>query len=120
MAKLEIINSNMKVAEGTAPRTSTLALPLSLATAQGQGINAITKSIAAIQKDMYAIEDEIQVNEAKLPIDTKLTEEYTKFINSTDIANGPSNFEKNVPLKLFVTSFSLIKGVLPISSKILL
>ena len=96
MAKLEIINSNMKVAEGTAPRTSTLALPLSLATAQGQGINAITKSIAAIQKDMYAIEDEIQVNEAKLPIDTKLTEEYTKFKNSTDIANGPSNFEKNI------------------------
>ena len=96
MAKLEIINSNMKVAEGTAPRTSTLALPLSLATAQGQGINAITKSIAAIQKDMYAIEDEIQVNEAKLPIDTKLTEEYTKFKNSTDIANGPSQFESNI------------------------
>ena len=96
MAKLEIINSNMKVAEGTAPRTSTLALPLSLATAQGQGINAITKSIAAIQKDMYAIEDEIQVNEAKLPIDTKLTEEYTKFKNSTDIANGPSKFESNI------------------------
>ena len=96
MAKLEIINSNMKVAEGTAPRTSTLALPLSLATAQGQGINAITKSIAAIQKDMYAIEDEIQVNEAKLPIDTKLTEEYTKFKNSTDIANGPALFESNI------------------------
>jgi len=96
MAKLEIINSNMKVAEGTAPRTSTLALPLSLATAQGQGINAITKSIAAIQKDMYAIEDEIQVNEAKLPIDTKLTEEYTKFKNSIDIANGPSQFESNI------------------------
>ena len=50
MAKLEIINSNMKVAEGTAPRTSTLALPLSLATAQGQGINAITKSLDKVYK----------------------------------------------------------------------
>ena len=45
---------------------------------------------------MYAIEDEIQVNEAKLPIDTKLTEEYTKFKNSIDIANGPSLFENSI------------------------
>ena len=33
---------------------------------------------------------------------------------------NPSNFVKYVPLKFFVTSFSLINGVLPISSKIFL
>ena len=50
MAKLEIFNSNAKVAESTTPRTSTLALPLSLATQRGNAISSVAKSIAAIQK----------------------------------------------------------------------
>jgi len=101
MAKLEIFNSKQAVQQSNTPRTSTLALPLSLATQQGQGINAITKSIADIQKDLYKIEDETQINDAKLPIDTKLTTEYTKFKNSTDILNGPSKFEKTIDQKNF-------------------
>jgi len=101
MAKLEIFNSKQAVQQSNTPRTSTLALPLSLATQQGQGINAITKSIADIQKDLYKIEDETQINDAKLPIDTKLTTEYTKFKNSTDILNGPSQFEKTIDQKNF-------------------
>jgi len=101
MAKLEIFNSKQAVQQSNTPRTSTLALPLSLATQQGQGINAIIKSIADIQKDLYKIEDETQINDAKLPIDTKLTTEYTKFKNSTDILNGPSQFEKTIDQKNF-------------------
>jgi len=101
MAKLEIFNSKQAVQQSNTPRTSTLALPLSLATQQGQGINAITKSIADIQKDLYKIEDETQINDAKLPIDTKLTTEYTKFKNSTDILKGPSQFEKTIDQKNF-------------------
>ena len=64
--KLEIFNSKQQVQGSTAPRTSTLALPLSLAKQVGAGVNAITKSIADIQKDLYAIQDENEVNEIYL------------------------------------------------------
>ncbi len=101
MAKLEIIDSKMQIAQSKAPRTSTLALPMSLASIQGQGISAVANSIAAIQKDLYKIEDENQINEAKLPIDTELTTKYSKYKNSTNIANDPSNFEKDISEKNF-------------------
>jgi len=58
MAKLEIFNSNQKVQGSNTPNTSALALPLSLAKQVGSGFSAVTKSIAAIQKDLYAVQDE--------------------------------------------------------------
>ena len=63
MAKLEIFNSKQQVQGSNTPNTSALALPLSLAKTVGSGVNAITKSIADIQKDLYAIEDNNQLNE---------------------------------------------------------
>jgi hypothetical protein len=64
MAKLEIFNSQATLKESATPRTSTLALPLSLATQQGAAISSVAKTIASIQKDMYAIEDTNNYNKA--------------------------------------------------------
>ena len=75
MAKLEIFNSQATLKESATPRTSTLALPLSLATQQGAAISSVAKTIASIQKDMYAIEDTNNYNKVlpalSLEIDTK-------------------------------------------------
>ena len=101
MAKLEIFNSKATVKESETPRTSALALPFSLATQRGSAISDVAKSIASIQKDMYAIEDTNTVNriypQLKLDIDKK----YNKYKNSreTDAPNQlikdlePSNFK---------------------------
>ena len=56
MAKLEIFNSKANVKDSNTPRSSALALPFSLATQRGQAITSVAKTIASIQKDMYAIE----------------------------------------------------------------
>jgi hypothetical protein len=64
MAKFEIFNSTSKINQSSTPNTSALALPFSLATQQGEAINSVIKSIADIQKDMYAIEDQNKYNEA--------------------------------------------------------
>ena len=52
MAKLEIFDSKVAVQESKTPATSALTLPLSLATQQGQGIQAITKAVGEIQNDI--------------------------------------------------------------------
>ena len=101
MAKLEIFNSNAKVAESTTPRTSTLALPLSLATQRGNAISSVAKSIAAIQKDMYAIEDTNNYNKAIPALSLEIDKKYSKYKESrdTDAPNKlikdlePSNFK---------------------------
>ena len=101
MAKLEIFNSKLKVAGGATPRTSTLVLPMSLASNVRSGVQAITKSIADIQKDLYKIEDENQINEVRPILDVELTKKYTKYKNSTDITNGPTEFEQDIKEKNF-------------------
>ena len=101
MAKLEIFNSKLKVAGGATPRTSTLVLPMSLASNVRSGVQAITKSIADIQKDLYKIEDENQINEVRPVLDVELTKKYTKYKNSTDITNGPTEFEQDIKEKNF-------------------
>jgi hypothetical protein len=65
------------------------------------GYSALTKSISAIQKDMYAIEDQNQVNEVMPDINKKVTEIYSKYKNSTDIKNAPSEFENELNIKNF-------------------
>ena len=68
MAKLEIFNSQAKVAESATPRTSALALPFSLATQRGAAITDVAKSIASIQKDMYIDQATGQLVEATLTV----------------------------------------------------
>jgi len=95
MAKLEIFNSKQAVRASNVPQTSTLALPLSLAKVQGQGINAVTKAIGAIQKDLYAIQDNNQVNEALPDINIKMQRAYEKYTKSLDL-DAPYKLEKDL------------------------
>ena len=102
MAKLEIFNSQAKVAESATPRTSALALPFSLATQRGDAISSVAKSIAGIQKEMYAIEDQNNVNKIYPQVKLELDKKYSKYKDSldTDAPNKllkdlePSNFNK--------------------------
>ena len=102
MAKLEIFNSQAKVAESATPRTSALALPFSLATQRGSAITSVAKSIAGIQKEMYAIEDQNNVNKIYPQLKLELDKKYSKYKDSldTDAPNKllkdlePSNFNK--------------------------
>jgi len=105
MAKLEIFDSKLGVQEGKTPNTSALALPVALAKTQKQGINAITASIADIQKDLYAIEDNNQVQEILPTINTKIQKEYDKYKNSTD-QDAPFKLEKDLAAINFETFFT--------------
>jgi len=102
MAKLEIFNSQATLKESATPRTSTLALPFSLATQQGAAISSVAKTIASIQKDMYAIEDTNNYNKALPALSLEIDKKYNKYKESrdTEAANKlikdlqPSNFQK--------------------------
>jgi hypothetical protein len=100
MAKLEIFDSKQKVQGSNTPNTSALALPLSLAKQVGAGFNAVTKSIAAIQKDLYAVQDENQVNEILPRINIKIQKDYEKYANSTD-QSAPFKLEKDLAINNF-------------------
>ena len=100
MAKLEIIQSTGKVATSTTPRTSTLALPVSLANVVGSGYTAVGKAIADIQKDIYALEDQNQVNETLPDVNSHIQKEYDKYLTSTD-TEAPQKFEKSLSNKSF-------------------
>ena len=63
MAKLTIADPKTPIKYSTIPQTSTLALPLSLATQKGAAITSIAKAVSAIQQDLHQIEDENQLNE---------------------------------------------------------
>tara|TARA_R110002012_G_C11625959_1_gene609432 strand:+ start:129 stop:1805 length:1677 start_codon:yes stop_codon:yes gene_type:complete len=102
MAKLEIFNSQAKVQESATPRTSALALPMSLATQRGSAITSIAKSIAGIQKEMYAIEDQNNFNKVYPQIKLEMDKKYSVYKDSldTDAPNKllkdlePTNFKK--------------------------
>ena len=104
MAKLEIFNSKQQVQGSNTPNTSALALPLSLAKQVGSGFNAVTKSIAAIQKDLYAVQDENQVNEILPSINIKIQKAYEKYANSTD-QQAPFKLEKDLAITNFEEFF---------------
>ena len=95
MAKFEIIESTGEVATSTTPRTSTLALPMSLANTVGSGFTAIGKAIADIQKDIYALEDQNQVHEVLPEVNLKIQKEYDKYLKSIDV-NAPQKFLKDI------------------------
>lgn len=104
MAKLEIFNSNSKVAESATPRTSTLALPLSLATQRGNAISSVAKSIAAIQKDMYAIEDTNNYNKAIPALSLEIDKKYSKYKDSRD-TDAPNKLIKDLEPSNFKSFF---------------
>ena len=95
MAKLEIFNSQAKVAESATPRTSALALPFSLATQRGSAITSVAKSIAGIQKEMYAIEDQNNVNKIYPQLKLELDKKYSKYKDSLD-TNAPNKLLKDL------------------------
>ena len=116
MAKLEIIQSQAKVATSTTPRTSTLALPISLASTVGSGFSAVGKAIADIQKDIYALEDQNQVNEILPDVNLKIQKEYDKYLTSRD-TNAPQKFEKDISNKAFE---QILKNANPTVKKLIL
>ena len=95
MAKLEVFSSKQEVRASNVPQTSTLALPLSLAKIQGEGIKSVTKAIGAIQKDLYAIQDNNQVNEVLPDINIKMQRAYEKYTKSLDL-DAPYKLEKDL------------------------
>jgi len=100
MAKLEIIESKVGVKEGKTPNTIGLSLPFTLAQTQKSGINAVAQSIKQIQKDLYALEDDNQYNEAIVDVNKKISSEYDKYLNSTD-AEAPNKFDKALNKEAF-------------------
>ena len=117
MAKLEIFNSKANIKDSNTPRTSALALPFSLATQRGAAITSVAKSIAGIQKDMYAIEDTNNYNKTLPALSLEIDKKYTKYKESrdTDAPNKlikdlePSNFKnilngKSNPVKRLLES----------------
>ena len=102
MAKLEIFNSKANLKDSNTPRTSSLALPLSLATQQGAAISSVAKTIASIQKDMYAIEDTNNYNKALPELSLEIDKRYSKYKNSRD-TNAPNKLIKDLQPSNFKT-----------------
>ena len=95
MAKLEIFNSQANVKDSNTPSTSALALPFSLATQRGAAITDVAKTIASIQKDMYAIEDTNNYNKALPAISLEIDKKYSKYKESRDV-DAPNKLIKDL------------------------
>jgi hypothetical protein len=102
MAKLEIFNSNANIKDSNTPRSSALALPLSLATQRGAAVTDVAKSIASIQKDMYAIEDTNNYNKAIPAINLEIEKKYSKYKESRD-TEAPNKLIKDLEPSNFKT-----------------
>ena len=95
MAKLTITDPKTPIKYSAIPQTSTLALPLSLATQKGQAISSFAQAVATIQQDLHQIEDENQLNEVLPSIVTGIQKAFETWSKSTDLTNGPKKFEEN-------------------------
>jgi len=102
MAKLEIFNSQANVKDSNTPRTSALALPFSLATQRGAAITDVAKTIASIQKDMYAIEDTNNYNKALPALSLEIDKKYSKYKESRD-TEAPNKLIKDLEPSNFKT-----------------
>ena len=102
MAKLEIFNSKASPKDSATPRTSTLALPFSLATQRGAAITDVAKTIASIQKDMYAIEDTNNYNKALPALSLEIDKKYSKYKESRD-TEAPNKLIKDLEPSNFKT-----------------
>ena len=99
MAKLTIADPKTPIKYSTIPQTSTLALPLSLATQRGKAVTQFAQAVAGIQKDLHQIEDENQLNEVLPGVVTDIQKAYETHSKSTDLTNGPKEFEKAFDIK---------------------
>ena len=99
MAKLTIADPKTPIKYSTIPQTSTLALPLSLATQRGKAVTQFAQAVAGIQKDLHQIEDENQLNEVLPGVVTDIQNAYETHSKSTDLTNGPKEFEKAFDIK---------------------
>ena len=102
MAKLEIFNSKANIKDSNTPRTSALALPFSLATQRGAAITDVAKTIASIQKDMYAIEDTNNYNKALPALSLEIDKKYSKYKESRD-TEAPNKLIKDLEPSNFKT-----------------
>ena len=102
MAKLEIFNSKATPQDSNTPRTSALALPFSLATQRGAAITDVAKTIASIQKDMYAIEDTNNYNKALPALSLEIDKKYSKYKESRD-TEAPNKLIKDLEPSNFKT-----------------
>jgi len=102
MAKLTITDPKTPIKYSQIPQTSTLALPLSLAT-----ISSFAQAVATIQQDLHQIEDENQLNEVLPSIVTGIQKAFETWSKSTDLTNGPKKFEENLDIKNYA---ELLKG----------
>ena len=102
MAKLEIFNSKANIKDSNTPRSSALALPFSLATQRGAAITDVAKSIASIQKDMYAIEDTNNYNKALPALSLEIDKKYSKYKESRD-TEAPNKLIKDLEPSNFKT-----------------
>ena len=102
MAKLEIFNSQANVKDSNTPSTSALALPFSLATQRGAAITDVAKTIASIQKDMYAIEDTNNYNKALPALSLEIDKKYSKYKESRDV-DAPNKLIKDLEPSNFKT-----------------
>lgn len=92
MAVLKVPQSEIKVRESNVAPTGSLALPMSIATQQGQAFGSVGKVIENIYKEQRAIEDQNEVLEAI----KKAT---------IDIEGISSSVSKNSDLKFAVDTF---------------
>jgi hypothetical protein len=99
MAQLKIYEGPGKIKDSATPQTSTLALPLSLATQRGKAISSVGKVIGKIQQDLHKIEDENQYADVMPSIISDISKEYTNLSKSSDIINGPKKLEKALNYK---------------------
>jgi len=116
MAKLQIFSSTQKTQQSKDVNTSTLALPLSLATQQGQGINAITKAIGDIQNDLLKIESQNAVDAVKPQITKDILNIYEEATKADDTDKALTIFYNNTSPKNFA---QLLKDKTPLVKKIL-
>ena len=107
MAKLTIADPKTPIKYSTIPQTSTLALPLSLATQKGAAISSFAQAVSAIQQDLHQIEDENQLNEVLPGIVTGVQKAFETWSKSTDLTNGPKKFEEKLDIKNYS---DLLKG----------
>ncbi len=57
------------------------------------------QAVAGIQKDLHQIEDENQLNEVLPGVVTDIQNAYETHSKSTDLTNGPKEFEKAFDIK---------------------
>ena len=107
MAKLTITDPKTPIKYSQIPQTSTLALPLSLATQRGKAVTQFAQAVAGIQKDLHQIEDENQLNEVLPGIVTGVQKAFETWSKSTDLTNGPKKFEEKLDIKNYS---DLLKG----------